>query len=115
MAACSLRAALHSRHGDCRGLAVQPHVHASLTAAARVQDWLKKKGLASAGKKAGRAATEGIIETYIHQGSRLGVLLELNCETDFAAKSEPFRDLALDMAMQARRLADSLRVLASAL
>jgi elongation factor Ts len=67
-----------------------------------VQNWLKKKGLASAGKKAGRVAAEGVIETYIHAGAALGVLLELNCETDFVAKSDDFRELAADITMQAR-------------
>ena len=69
-----------------------------------MQEWLRKKGLASADKKAGRAAAEGVIQDYVHHGSRLGVLLEVNCETDFAAKSAPFRQLALNLAMQARAL-----------
>lgn len=62
-------------------------------------DILRKKGVAKAEAKAGRAASEGIIEAYIHPGSRLGVLLELNCETDFVAKNEEFRNLAHDIAM----------------
>nr|YP_009294436.1 elongation factor Ts [Asparagopsis taxiformis]AOM65919.1 elongation factor Ts [Asparagopsis taxiformis] len=61
---------------------------------------LRKKGLASANKKAGRIATEGIIESYIHAGSRIGVLVELNCETDFVARRVEFQQLAKNIAMQ---------------
>ncbi len=61
---------------------------------------LRKKGVATAQKKAGREAREGVIESYIHPGSRLGVLLELNCETDFVAKTDQFKTLARDLAMQ---------------
>nr|QCI07367.1 Translation elongation factor Ts [Leiomenia cribrosa] len=61
---------------------------------------LRKKGLASANKKSHRVATEGIIESYIHAGSRIGVLLELNCETDFVARRLEFHQLAKDIAMQ---------------
>src|SRR5687768_16349524 len=61
---------------------------------------LRKKGLAKAAKKAGRAASEGLVESYIHAGGRLGVLVEVNCETDFAARSEDFRQLVKDVAMQ---------------
>lgn len=60
---------------------------------------LKKKGVASAAKKAGRDASEGIIQSYIHPGGRVGVLLELNCETDFVAKNETFQKLAKDICM----------------
>jgi elongation factor Ts len=63
-------------------------------------DWLRKKGAASAQKKVGRATNEGVIESYIHPGSRLGVLIEVNCETDFVAKTEAFKTLARDLAMQ---------------
>ncbi|MDZ7271641.1 MAG: translation elongation factor Ts [candidate division KSB1 bacterium] len=61
---------------------------------------LRKKGVATAQKKAGREAREGVIEAYIHPGSRLGVMLELNCETDFVAKTDQFKTLARDLAMQ---------------
>jgi elongation factor Ts len=61
---------------------------------------LRKKGLAKAAKKAGRAATEGLVEAYIHPGGRLGVLVEVNCETDFAARSDDFKQLVRDIAMQ---------------
>jgi len=62
--------------------------------------WLREKGLSTAAKKAGRAAREGIVQSYIHHGSRLGVLLELNCETDFVARTDDFQQLAREIAMQ---------------
>jgi hypothetical protein len=58
-----------------------------------VLQWLRQKGLSGADKKAGRVAAEGAICTYIHPGSRLGVLLEVNCETDFVAASDKFQSL----------------------
>lgn len=61
---------------------------------------LRKKGLASADKKASRATSEGVIETYIHTGAKLGVMVELNCETDFVAKLPDFKELARTIAMQ---------------
>merc|ERR1719424_1402352 len=63
-------------------------------------EFLRKKGLASAEKKASRAALEGIVETYIHTGSKLGVMVEVNCETDFVAKRPEFQELAKAVAMQ---------------
>lgn len=63
-------------------------------------EWLRKKGAAAAAKKVGRTTNEGIVEAYIHPGSRLGVLVELNCETDFVAKTPDFKQLAKDLAMQ---------------
>lgn len=60
---------------------------------------LRKRGVASAAKKAGREASEGIIESYIHLGAKVGVLLELNCESDFVAKTDAFRQLARDLCM----------------
>ncbi len=62
-------------------------------------DWLRAKGIASAAKKSGRAAAEGIVEAYIHAGGKIGVLVELNCETDFVAMNENFKTLAKDIAM----------------
>ncbi|HHY14532.1 MAG TPA: translation elongation factor Ts [Firmicutes bacterium] len=62
-------------------------------------DYLREKGLAAAAKKAGRIAAEGIVESYIHMGGRIGVLVEVNCETDFVAKTEDFHSLAKDIAM----------------
>ena len=63
-------------------------------------EWLRKKGIASAEKKSGRVAAEGSIGSYIHTGSRVGVLLELNCETDFVARGEIFQSLLKDISMQ---------------
>lgn len=60
---------------------------------------LRKKGVASAAKKAGRSASEGMIAHYIHLGGKVGVLLELNCETDFVAKNEDFQALGRDICM----------------
>ena len=62
-------------------------------------DLLRQKGLAVAAKRAGRATSEGVIETYIHAGSKLGVMVELDCETDFVAKTDAFRGFARDLAM----------------
>jgi elongation factor Ts len=63
-------------------------------------DFLREKGLASAAKKEGRIAAEGLVESYIHGGGRIGVLVEINCETDFVARGEEFKALARDIAMQ---------------
>lgn len=63
-------------------------------------EFLRKKGLASAEKKSSRAAKEGIIETYIHTGAKLGIMVEVNCETDFVAKRPEFQELAKAIAMQ---------------
>ncbi len=63
-------------------------------------EWLRQKGIASAEKKSGRVAAEGAIGTYIHTGARVGVLLELNCETDFVARGDLFQNLLKDVAMQ---------------
>ena len=62
-------------------------------------DYLRKKGLAAASKKAGRAATEGLVGSYIHAGGKIGVLVEVNCETDFVAKNENFQAFVKDIAM----------------
>ncbi|MCM2269523.1 MAG: translation elongation factor Ts [Thermoanaerobaculia bacterium] len=62
-------------------------------------DALRKKGLAAAAKKAGRVAADGVVWAYIHAGGKLGVLVEINCETDFVARTEDFQDLAKDIAM----------------
>lgn len=63
-------------------------------------DFLREKGLAAAAKKASRIASEGLVEAYIHGGGRIGVLVEINCETDFVAKTEGFKALAKAIAMQ---------------
>jgi elongation factor Ts len=62
-------------------------------------DFLRKKGLATAAKRAGRAMSEGTIQTYIHTGGKLGVMVEVNCETDFVAKNEDFVQFARNIAM----------------
>ncbi|MGF1567332.1 MAG: translation elongation factor Ts [Nodosilinea sp.] len=63
-------------------------------------EWLRKKGIASAAKKEGRVAAEGLVDSYIHTGGRVGVLVEVNCETDFVARREEFKSLVRDVAMQ---------------
>ncbi len=62
-------------------------------------EYLRKQGLSAVEKRAGRDASEGLIQAYIHQGSRLGVLLEVNCETDFVARTDDFQTFAKDVAM----------------
>lgn len=62
-------------------------------------DYLRQKGLAVAQKRAGRAASEGVVHSYIHAGGKIGVMVEVNCETDFTAKSEAFLDFAKNLAM----------------
>ena len=62
-------------------------------------EYLREKGLSAAAKKSGRIATEGVVEAYIHGAGRIGVMLELNCETDFVAKTDEFKELAKDIAM----------------
>ena len=63
-------------------------------------EYLQKKQLASAAKRSTRVAAEGLVESYIHAGGRIGVLLEVNCETDFVARTDDFRGLARNIAMQ---------------
>jgi elongation factor Ts len=63
-------------------------------------DWLRQKGLASAAKKAGRPTDQGIIASYIHAGSKVGVLIEVNCETDFVARNDEFQALVKDVMLQ---------------
>ena len=67
---------------------------------AKAEEALKKKGLATAAKKSGRIATEGIVEAYIHMGGKLGILVEVNCENDFVARRSEFQELARSIAMQ---------------
>src|SRR5271155_6143069 len=62
--------------------------------------WLREKGIAAAQKRAGRVASEGTVGSYIHAGGKLGVLVEVNCETDFAAKGPDFQTLVKEIAMQ---------------
>jgi elongation factor Ts len=63
-------------------------------------EWLRQKGIASASKKEGRVAAEGLVDSYIHTGGRVGVLVEVNCETDFVARRDEFKSLVRDIAMQ---------------
>lgn len=63
-------------------------------------DYLRKKGIASAAKKAGREAKEGVVGAYIHAGAKLGVLVEINCESDFVARTDAFQELVKDIGMQ---------------
>ena len=66
----------------------------------KAKDWLKQKGLANAAKKADREANQGVVEAYIHAGGRVGAIVELNCETDFVARTDEFKQLAREIAMQ---------------
>ena len=66
----------------------------------RAQDILRQEGIASAAKKSSRATNDGVVESYIHSGGRIGVLVEVNCETDFVARTPEFRELAHNLAMQ---------------
>jgi elongation factor Ts len=79
---------------DCKTALVESSGDAEIA-----RDILRKKGLAAAAKKAGRAATDGVIGTYIHPGAKVGVLVEINCETDFVAKTAEFQALVKDVAM----------------
>ena len=67
---------------------------------AKAIDYLREKGLSTAVKKSGRIASEGIVDSYIHGGGRIGVLLEVNCETDFVARNDIFKQFVKDIAMQ---------------
>jgi elongation factor Ts len=67
---------------------------------AKAIEWLRQKGTISADKKQGRVAAEGLVESYIHTGGRIGVLVEVNCETDFVARREEFQELVKNIAMQ---------------
>jgi elongation factor Ts len=66
----------------------------------RAIDYLRQKGLSDAAKRTGRTASEGVISSYIHPGGKIGVLLEVNCESDFVARTEEFQALVKDLAMQ---------------
>lgn len=65
----------------------------------KAADYLRKKGLATAKKRAGRATSEGVVQSYIHMGGKIGVLVEVNCETDFVAKTDEFKEFARNIAM----------------
>ncbi|HEY9622192.1 MAG TPA: translation elongation factor Ts [Crinalium sp.] len=66
----------------------------------KAMDWLRQKGITSAEKKAGRVAAEGLVGSYIHTGGRVGVLVEVNCQTDFVARNQAFKELVQNIAMQ---------------
>ena len=66
----------------------------------KASEWLRAKGLATAAKKSDRATSEGLIQTYIHTGGKLGVMVEVNCETDFVAKGDVFKEISKMIAMQ---------------
>jgi elongation factor Ts len=66
----------------------------------KATEWLRQKGISSAEKKVGRTAAEGSVGSYIHTGARVGVLVEVNCETDFVARGEIFQELVRNVAMQ---------------
>jgi elongation factor Ts len=86
---------------------------------AKAVEWLKEKGLAKAAKKADRATGEGRIEVYVHQGNRVAVMVEVNCETDFVAKTEAFQafahEVAIHIAMAAPKYVDVANIPAAEL
>ena len=67
---------------------------------ARAEEILREQGIASAAKKASRTTSQGVVESYIHSGGRIGAIVEVNCETDFVARTPDFKELAHDLAMQ---------------
>ena len=67
---------------------------------AKAEEFLRAQGIASAAKKASRATNQGVVESYIHSGGRIGAIVEVNCETDFVARTDDFKGLAHDLAMQ---------------
>ena len=73
----------------------------------KAEELLTQQGIASAVKKATRSTEEGIVESYIHSGGRIGVLIEVNCETDFVARTDDFKELAHDIAMQVAAMSPS--------
>ncbi len=72
--------------------------------------WLREQGVAGAEKKAGRETSQGIIDSYIHAGGRIGVLVEVNCETDFVARTDAFKSLVHDVAMQIAGIPTTLAI-----
>ncbi|HRU38276.1 MAG TPA: translation elongation factor Ts [Candidatus Goldiibacteriota bacterium] len=81
--------------GDCRAALIETGGDME-----KAMEWLRQKGIASAGKRSGRAAKEGKIHAYIHGNGKLGVLVEINCETDFVARTEDFEELCKEAGMQ---------------
>ncbi len=75
--------------------------------AAKAEEILREQGMASAAKRSARATNEGLIETYVHSGGRIGAIVEVNCETDFVARTPDFKELAHDIAMQVAAMSPS--------
>lgn len=90
-----LRAATSAGISDCRNALVEANGDYQ-----KAVDWLREKGMATAAKRADREASQGIVELYSHGGGRVGVMVEVNCETDFVARSDKFRELAHELALQ---------------
>jgi elongation factor Ts len=87
---------------DCKGALAETGGDAE-----KAIEVLRKKGLAKAAKKAGRAATDGLVASYIHAGGKIGVLIEVNCETDFVARTDDYQELVKDLAMHIAAAAPS--------
>jgi len=90
-----LRAATNAGVLDCRKALTESNGDFQ-----KAVDWLREKGMATAAKRADREASQGVVELYSHGGGRVGVMVEVNCETDFVARSEKFRELAHEIALQ---------------
>jgi len=90
-----LRAATRAGILDCRQALTEANGDYQ-----KAVDWLREKGMATAAKRSDRDASQGIVELYSHGGGRVGVMVEVNCETDFVARSEKFRELAHEIALQ---------------
>ncbi|HET9912794.1 MAG TPA: translation elongation factor Ts [Anaerolineales bacterium] len=89
-----LRAATRAGISDCRKALTEADGDFQ-----KAVDWLREKGMATAAKRADREASQGVVELYSHGGGRVGVMVEVNCETDFVARSEQFRSLAHELAL----------------
>ena len=90
-----LRAATRAGISDCRKALTEANGDFQ-----KAVDWLREKGMATAAKRADREASQGLVELYSHGGGRVGVMVEVNCETDFVARSDQFRQLAHELALQ---------------
>lgn len=90
-----LRAATNAGISDCRNALIEADGDFQ-----KAVDWLREKGMATAAKRADREASQGVVELYSHGAGRVGVMVEVNCETDFVARSEQFRQLAHEIALQ---------------
>jgi len=90
-----LRAATNAGVLDCRKALTESNGDFQ-----KAVDWLREKGMATAAKRADREASQGVVELYSHGGGRVGVMVEVNCETDFVARSQKFRELAHEIALQ---------------